>query len=419
MSQEIKTNESFLFNANIELMRSSPAGLVRCAADWLACSKSSYGFDAKDERFAAANRAFAAAPDIFVGAGGDPWIESSRPMFWRLFFEARAQGCPVTDLKTALADLPKAILALGAKDMLIGAARAKDAASFGELLDMGAARRSKLVMFSAYQNGGKKVALQVKAPTALEAVEMLDNGGGGWHASRAMVHDAEGFLWLLALSGAPIKAMTVARIIGNSADPASFEAAVREKVRRMSFAPGREYIHHMGMQIERTEAQEVQLAILAMASSGAPQAAKALALAKGGDGLWSQACKEGFAGVFMLPAREASVQSRLVDVHVGASDGKKDFNLQAFSTAQHAVALSRHAEACSWLRSEYDALGAPWLPAQELVKAYKVLKTGRQSWSIDGARLADEAVSISEAIDLRKGLQVGKLPAERKKSRSL
>jgi hypothetical protein len=418
---DTQTEDIPVFQANVDLLRASPAGMVQCAADWLAASKGRYGFDQEHTGFKAAGHLFSSAPDIFVGAGGDPWVESQRPRFWALFFEARASGAAVADFKAAISALGKPVLGIGAKDMLISAARCKDVESFGELLDMGAARRSKLVMFSAYQNGGKRVALQVKAPTANEAHEMLLNGAelGAWRSSRAMKHDAEGFLWLMGLSGQQIKASAVARIGANAEDPSLLELAVSKHIDDMTFESEREYFHQIGEYVERDMKGVCAAAILAMASAGSPKAAKALAVAKGGVELWKEACFKGFAGIFNLPVRGAgSAHANVVDLPVGASEEKKDMNLQPKTAPQHAVSISRHAEASEWLRAEYEAIGAPWLPPQELVKAFKGVQSTR-NYGVDGPRLVQEAVSLSEAIDLRGGLDKGKLDPKRKKTRSL
>lgn len=419
MIQEESAGVHDAFNVGIELMRTSPGGLVRCAADWLEASKGSYGFNVEDRGFAAANQALCAAPDIFVGAGGDSWSESARPRFWRLFFEARAGGLAVADLKSALSKLPKAVLALGAKDMLMSAARFKDAASFGELLDMGAVRRSKLVMFSAYQNGGKNVALQVKVPTALEAGAMLDSGRRSWMSSNSMVHDVEGFLWLMQLWGKPIGAMTLARIVGRAEDPPSFEKAVGESAGRIDFFAEPEYFPHLGRSIAHSEEDRLHGAILGLSSAGSPQAAKALAIAKGGPALWSKACRQGFAGMFKLPVRKASPQGNLDEASVGYIDEPRAVADQARSTPQHGAALSRDPQACAWLLAEYEAMGAPWLGAQTLAKAYKALQVKSGAWGAHWPSVSEEALSLSEFIDLRGGLQAGKLGTARKRSRSL
>ena len=154
---------------DMEWFKDSPLGMLICAKDWLASSKTNKGYDTSTKGFAAAAWALAGAPEIFVGAGGPAWVndlsECPRAAFWRTAFEARAHGFPLLDFKSLLGSLPKEVLAKGAKNMLILAAKAKDAQSFEELLLLGAARRSKLVMFSAYQNGGKEVAQKVKQPT--------------------------------------------------------------------------------------------------------------------------------------------------------------------------------------------------------------------------------------------------------------
>lgn len=382
----------------IELLRKSPRGLVACATDWLAGAKGAYGFDVNSPGFAAAGSSLLAAPEVFVGAASDEsWDELKLVAFWRLFFEARAKGTPPAPLSEALAKLDKKQLSKGAKDMMILAARSRDAKSFGELLDMGAARRSKLVMFSAYQNGGKEVALQVKKPTAKEAVEMLENGSRSYSwCSREMSHDPEGFCWLLSLAGHPIDAMKIAAIAANAPDPGVLSKVVEMHKDKMSFEEPNRYI----VKVPVSEVEIRMAAACAFGTAGSAQGAKALAISFGGEAAWKELCAKGARSVWSLPIRRGRVKGRSSDLCETDSPAFPG----PWFTIQAAVCLSREVDACRWLREEYARAGIPWLPAQDLSKIYARIAEGPRQNSIRPTALIDEALSLSEAIDLGGGV---------------
>lgn len=140
-------------------------------------------------------------PRVFLGGSNDlPWKDSPLAPFWREFFKARKAGLiQEKAFEVWLGELSKEDLKSGARELLIEAARAGDSESFEKLLGRGAARRSKLVMFAAYQDGGVEVARKVKEPTPNEAKELVGLGAarGAWWRSKAVCHDWEGLQWLL------------------------------------------------------------------------------------------------------------------------------------------------------------------------------------------------------------------------------
>ena len=154
MQQHDKT-EPPPFTASLSMLRASPKGLVQLATDWLIQTHGNRSFETKDPRFQAVGEVMRAAPETFVGADGISWEDLNLTQFWSLYFEARKLGSVPAPLLEVLSPLSKAQLGKGAKDMMIVAARARDGISFGELLDLGAVRRSKLLMFSAYQPGAR------------------------------------------------------------------------------------------------------------------------------------------------------------------------------------------------------------------------------------------------------------------------
>lgn len=399
---ENATADPVPFAASEALLRASPRGLVQMATDWLAQTRGGRRFEVEDPRFKAAGAAMRAAPEVFVAAAGDDsWEDLKLGAFWALYFDARRLGTPPAPLLEVLAPLDKAQLGKGAKDMMIVAARARDGVSFGELLDLGAVRRSKLVMISAYQHGGRDVASQVKMPTGKEALEMLGEGMSrySWRR-RDMVHDQAGFHWLMELIEKPIAALDVAVVGATSPEPRLLEEAVASFYDKMLFPPRAKDYHHP---IEGTQEEADAIAVMAFASAGSAKAAKALAIARGGQKFWRSMCSAGIAeaaALDFLPVRAPQSEVRQVASLRLDANVKKASPKESFMTVQAAACLSRVADECEWLRREYKEMGVAWMDPSKLAKLYAPFQSGHHH-KLDAKGLADQAVAISELADLR------------------
>lgn len=340
----------------ISLLIASPNGFVRCASDWLAQAKGGRGFDSSSEGFAAAGKAMMAAPEIFVGLSLNDWTEGPYPSFWLSFFQASASGTPVVDFTSFLKKLDKPALAIGARNMLMIAAKAKDVESFRLLLSMEAARRSKLVMFAAYQHGGKAIAEIVKQPTALEALELLRIGGATWSRQGRVQHDLEGLEWLVDKCSPGIDPFIFAAIASATSDQDVLENGLSRALPKLEC---KDQVNSYGTVMLAKEKRALQ-AVIAMAMGGSPWFAKQYAVSIGGAAYWKRLC-QGEA----LNCSEIQVRAR---------DGKSSepieaslyVRLQGAVGIQAACAFSRHEPACSWLFKEVKAAGGEWVGAARL-----------------------------------------------------
>lgn len=398
--QQHATTEPPPFTASLSMLRASPKGLVQLATDWLIQTRGNRSFETKDPRFQAVGEVMRAAPETFVGADGISWEDLNLTQFWALYFEARKLGSVPAPLLEVLAPLSKTQLGKGAKDMMIVAARARDGISFGELLDLGAVRRSKLLMFSAYQHGGHDVAIQVKKPTSKEALEMLGAGRSryAWHR-RVMTHDQTGFSWLMGLIDKEISAIDVAVVGANSAEPQLLEQAVSLFYDKLTF-PEREANYH-GV-VAGTPEEANQIAVMAFAAAGSAKGAKALALAQGGHDFWVKMCTTGITNVMsmdFLPVCSGPTDEVVGGVCIRAH-GHLKARKDTLMTVQAATCLSRSVEQCEWLRAQYKELGVAWAETIELSKLYAKLEPADCN-KFDIKTLTDQAGAISELADLR------------------
>ena len=388
----------------LSLLKQSPRSVVTLALDWLDASKDSRDqFKSSSDYFMAARQLFHNATELFLHDEKQHWGESPKPAFWTLFFKARAQGAPVSDLISTLNRVDRKLLTPCAKDLMILAARSGDTASFNELLDLGVARRSKLVLFSAYQHGGKKVAMMVKKPTKLEAQEMIDLGCST--GPRGMHHHTEDFSWLMDLTDQPLNSKKLLNITVQSEDPNFFEDIFEQYESRIEFKTENVYHHLAQTSIPINSSDPVNSMILSLASIGKPQAAKKLAIKKGGHALWSKVCHEGFCGFFNLPVKDKSYYRGILDLPIGVRNSPIKTAQGSWiipvhpndskTTLQAACILSLSSEACQWLRAEYEALKAPWLSSQHLMPLFTLTQQQIKS------SLFDNAISLSESTDFQ------------------
>lgn len=404
-----KAKQDEPWSASMGLLRDSPLGLLHCAKDWMISAKTQYGFDHGSPALAAVRSALAGAPDIFIGSRGPAWGDSPRYDFWLMYFQARKDGADMGDFESIIKGVDKKELARGAKDMMIMAAQAKDERSFESMLGLGAARRSKLLLFSAYKHGGKTVAEKVKKPTEKEAEQLLALGASGspWRSAREVSHDWAGLRWLVELSRSDIEASVLAKIGANSSDPRVMAEAVREFGRKISVKEHSFYMNGQNTKVSLDEAQ--RLAVVSMCSAGHPEAGKLLALDRGGEALWRDLCEVGFRRLGILPVKGACPSGRGGDVTIGERAAWP-------MTVQAATALSGSMEACAWLRAEYESLGTRWLSAQALGKIYAGVVGYHR---VDQSPLVEKALALSEVVDLRCGLGAVKTKTKTNRAKAL
>lgn len=79
------------------------------------------------------------------------------------------------------------------RELLILAAKSKDAESLERLLSLKIARRSKSILLAAFEHGGWRMAERIKKPTEAEATEILQSFSGPAAEGR----EAESFRWAL------------------------------------------------------------------------------------------------------------------------------------------------------------------------------------------------------------------------------
>lgn len=342
----------------LSLLIASPNGLVRCASDWLDLADTGRGFDSSCEEFLAVGKAMMAAPEVFVGLSVNDWTDGPYHSFWLSFFQASASGTPVVDFSDFLKKLDKPALAIGARNMLMIAAKGKDVESFRLLLSMGATRRSKLVMFAAYQHGGKAIAEIVKQPTPLEAHELLKLGGARWSRQGRVRHDLEGLEWLVDKCVHGIDPFIFAEIAAASSDQNVLENGLVRVLPKLECKDQANSFGAIHLPKERRSLQ----AIIAMAMGGSPWFAKQYAMSIGGQAYWTRLCRgeEVSCGELNTRARMGSLSDPdELAVYV---------RMQGFVGIQVACAFSRHAAACSWLFKEFQDAGGAWVGAGALRK---------------------------------------------------
>lgn len=392
------------FSVGLDLFDLSPVGLLYCARDWIKGAKNRYGFDVDFPGLEVAKQALAAQPELFVGAKGPDWSDSPREEFWSLYFQARKAGVDMGDLKSILSPLDKKALVMGAKEMMIAAAKAKDTDSFDAMLALGAARRSKLLMFSAYQNGGKTMAARVKQPTPGEAGELIGLGASvhAWRTSRAVSHDWEGLSWLIKKSGVKLDGMVLANIAANSEESDFLVKAAGELADSIEFTASKEYHHGLSGYAMHTEEDSKRKAIVSMVCAGHPEGAKAIALAAGGKALWKEVCENGFRSSATFPAREGFKDQSGATRPLSVGYLVKPQAVPAMGmTIQAAAALSGNVEAVMWARREYEAQGFKWSGSQELSKVYDGIV---QMHHVDKKGLAEKSIALSDFAELRGGI---------------
>ena len=400
MAHQENAGASAPFAASAELLKTSPRGLIICATEWIDSAKNHFDYEKGHPGLQAAAQALMAAPEIFVGAEGPSWHDSQRSEFWSKLFAAKAQGAVHFDLLAALKPLDKKQLALGAKEMMISAARAKDAQSFEALLSLGAARRSKLVLFSAYQNGGKSVAEKVKAPTAPEAVELIKLGSRtGWRSSRDVVHDAEGIDWLLSKVDR-IWTSDLAKVAAATPDHEFMLGVLEKRADKLRLAVDATPNPIIGKAKADAVQQGLEMA-MQFASAGAPQTAKVCAklvareLGMDFDAFWKQACLQGATASCNLSYPHVEEAKNAYRANFATAG-----NFQAPLTMQAACALSGDEEACAWLRQEMESHGWAWQPAQKLRQIYATMATGNQYQDRGLVELVGRAIAASERSEL-------------------
>lgn len=416
----------------LEMLRLSPAGMILSASEWLAGSREQYSqgkvkYDSENPGFLAAGWAVLAAPDIFVGAVGNlSWEDSGLRKFWSAFFEARRAGSPPAPLSLILGALKKDELSKGAKEMMILACRAKDSDSFGEILDIATVRRSKLVMFSAFEQGGKNVALKVKKPTKKEAQELLAicSSKYRWSTRVDKISDLESFKWLMDIAGPDtVSARVVARLAANAPTLKKDILAMAAKDYAKTMLYELRLFTPKGFARELTPNEKLEAqhgaAVLSFASTGCPEEAKSLALGVSGVALWKNLCQYGVRGEMHLAISAIGPKAETAEAITGqfrqTQSGNytyKSFDDGPSMTLQAAACLSRDTDACRWVRAEYEALGVPWLSTHQLSKIYAGLSLNYHETPTLGELIAS-AISMSEAIDLGSFMD----PATKQKAR--
>jgi hypothetical protein len=388
------------FSAGIELLKTSPAGLIHCATEWIASAKNHYDYEKGHPGLLAAARALQAAPQIFVGSQGPSWDEAPRSQFWATLFAAKAQKAISFDLLAALKPLTKAELAHGAKHMMILAGKSKDSESFESLLALGAVRRSKLVLFSAYQNGSRAVAEKVKQPTSTEALELIELGKrSGWRSSRWVEHDAEGLDWLLSKVTTTLPASLLAKVAAGALDHEFIEPLLSkhwDKIQRDASSPTA-WEAPGSAEFKERGALEMAAQFLA---AGAPKTAKAAALLAGGLPLWTKMCSQGAEPKIDLvyPAIEGA------KVAYRANEKTVEPGRCSRVSAQMACAMSGSEPACAWLRAEFETMKLAWAPAKAVEQFFKSLAAGNAYLDAGLPEVTARGVAASEKADLFHGL---------------
>lgn len=386
------------FSADLALMSLSPGGLVQCSIDWIKSAISP--LDPSSRALACAMDALRSAPDMFISD------EHNRGVFWRVFFRARHRGAIVEPLSSLLADLDKSKLASFGKDMMIMAASDKDAESFSFLLNLGIVRKSKLVLFSGYKNGGRAIAQTVKKPTAAEAAELVKTVAS---------HAPDDLLWLLGHCPAAVfPSERLSMINASSPDKSIASAAMAAFPLAFTENLGR----HSVYDAYRTTAKDVaRRSIFSLAACGGPQAARSLcdllSNQLAADDSWVSFCRNGERVIGRLTIA-SSLGERSACHQISVCPQGSTITIQA------ACVLGGDYEAAMWLRSEYASLGVPWLSAQELSLAYDPAKVSALATSQAVlSSIFSPAIALSERVDMEFSLRADSAPAPRRRASSL